>query len=88
MDFTKLNLEFANMQNIIGKYNEITNKIRQMIKNNEREIGKYETKVKNTKDILEKDILKLLLDSYKKENTFMKQLIESVDKKNGQEETK
>ena len=34
MDFTKLNIEFANMQNTITKYNNIQNEIKNRIKNN------------------------------------------------------
>ena len=84
MDFSKLNIEFSNMQNTITKYNEMVNCIKQKIKNNDKEISKYETKVKNTKNILEKDIHKLLLDSIKNENIFLKQLVESEEKKDGQ----
>ena len=38
MDFTKLNVEFANMQNTITKYNNILNEIKNRIKNNLRDI--------------------------------------------------
>ena len=51
MDFTKLNVEFANMQNTITKYNCILTEIRNRIKNNSRDINKFETKIKNTKKI-------------------------------------
>lgn len=84
MDFSKLNIEFSNMQNTITKYNEMVNCIKQKIKNNDKEISKYETKVKNTKNIIEKDIHKLLLDSIKNENIFLKQLVESEERKDGQ----
>ena len=50
MDFTKLNVEFANMQNTITKYNNILNEIKNRIKNNLRDISKYETKIKNTRE--------------------------------------
>ena len=39
MDFTKLNLEFANMQNTITKHNNILNEIKTRIKNNSKEIS-------------------------------------------------
>lgn len=84
MDFSKLNIEFSNMQNTITKYNEMVNCIKQKIKNNDKEISKYETKVKNTKNIIEKDIHKLLLDSIKNEKIFLKQLVESEERKDGQ----
>lgn len=81
MDFSKLNVEFSNMQNTITRYNEMVNCIKQKIKNNDKEISKLETKLKNTKIIIEKDIYRLLLDSTKNENVFLKQLVESEDKK-------
>ena len=49
MDFKKLNVEFANMQNTITKYNSLLNEIKNRIKNNLRDISKYETRIKNTK---------------------------------------
>ena len=57
------------------------NRINQKIKNNDKNINKYETKIKNTKVILEKDIYRLLLDSLKSENLFLKFLMESEEKK-------
>ena len=44
MDFTKLNIEFANMQNIISKYNNLQNEIKNRIKIDLKDINKYETK--------------------------------------------
>ncbi|MBO5096101.1 MAG: hypothetical protein J6B98_04425 [Bacilli bacterium] len=81
MDFTKLNLEFSNMQNMINKYNDMVSIINQKIKSNDKDIGKYETRLKNNKNIIEKDITKLLLDSLKNENMFLKSLIENEVKK-------
>lgn len=75
MDFSKLNLEFANMQNIINKYNDIILNIKNKLKANEKDISKLETKIKNTKNIIEKDCYKLLLDSLKNENTFFEKII-------------
>lgn len=75
MDFEKINIEFSNMQKTIIKYNEMFNNINQKIKLNDKNISKYDTKIKNTKVILEKDIYRLLLDSLKSENNFLKQLI-------------
>lgn len=80
MDFSKLNNEFANMQVIIGKYNNIVNEINNRIKNNQRDISRFETKIKNTKDIIEKDLYKVYIDSIKNENEFIKGLIKSDDK--------
>ncbi len=81
MDFSKLNIEFSNMQNTITKYNEIVICIKQRIKSNDKDIIKYETKIKNIKNIVEKDINKLMLDILKNENIFLKQLVESEEKK-------
>lgn len=81
MDFEKINIEFSNMQKTIIKYNEMINKINQKIKNNDKNINKYETKIRNIKVMLEKDIYRLLLDSLKSENLFLKILMESEEKK-------
>ena len=83
MDFTKLNVEFANMQNTITKYNNILNEIKNRIKNNLRDISKYETKIKNTKNNLEKECYKILVISLKNETTFLENIIK--EEKDGQE---
>ncbi len=75
MDFTKLNIEFANMQNTITKYNNIQNEIKNRIKNNQKEISKYETKVKNTKNNLEKETYKLMVIAIKNETTFLESIV-------------
>lgn len=80
MDFSKLNSEFANMQVIIGKYNNIVNEINNRIRNNQRDISRFETKIKNTKDIIEKDLYKAYIDSIKNENIFIQGLIKCDDK--------
>lgn len=80
MDFSKLNSEFANMQVIIGKYNNIVNEINNRIRNNQRDISRFETKIKNTKDIIEKDLYKVYIDSIKNENIFIQGLIKCDDK--------
>ena len=49
MDFSKLNLEFANMQKTVEDYNKIITLINMRIKDNLRTVSKYETKMKNTK---------------------------------------
>lgn len=75
MDFTKLNIEFANMQNTITKYNNIQNEIKNRIKNNQKEISKYETKVKNTKNNLEKETYKLMVIAIKNETSFLENIV-------------
>ena len=83
MDFQKLNIEFSNMQNMITKYNELLLEIKYRIKNNLKEISKYETKIKNTKNNLEKECYKILLISLKNETTFLENIIK--EEKDGQE---
>lgn len=80
MDFSKLNNEFANMQVIIGKYNNIVNEINNRVRNNQRDISRFETKIKNTKDIIKKDLYKVYIDSIKNENIFIQGLIKCDDK--------
>ena len=79
MDFTKLNVEFANMQNTITKYNNLVNEIKNRIRNNSRDISKYETRVKNTKSNLEKESLKMLVISLKNETIFLESIIKEED---------
>lgn len=79
MDFTKLNVEFANMQNTITKYNNLLFEIKNRIKNNVRDISKYETKIKNTKNALEKESYKILVISLKNETTFLESLIKEEE---------
>lgn len=75
MDFTKLNIEFANMQNTITKYNNIQNEVKNRIRNNQKEISKYETKVKNTKNNLEKETYKLMVIAIKNETLFLESIV-------------
>ncbi len=79
MDFTKLNVEFANMQNTITKYNNLVNEIKNRIRNNSRDISKYETRIKNTKSNLEKESLKMLVISLKNETTFLENIIKEEE---------
>ena len=79
MDFTKLNVEFANMQNTITKYNNLISEIKNRIKNNLRDISKYETRIKNTKNNLEKESLKMLIVSLKSETTFLENVNKEED---------
>jgi len=83
MDFQKLNIEFSNMQNMITKYNELLLEIKNRIRNNLKEISKYETKIKNTKNNLEKECYKILVISLKNETTFLENVIK--EEKDGQE---
>ena len=74
MDFTKLNVEFANMQTTIFKYNKIVNLIETRIKNNAKSINKYESKNKKSNDI-EKELDVLYINLLKHENDFLNSLI-------------
>lgn len=75
MDFSKLNLEFANMQETIKNYNKIILRINCRIKDNIRSIGKMETKVKGNKDKLIKYLANVYIESIKCENDFLNDLI-------------
>lgn len=79
MDFTKLNLEFANMQNTITKYNNILNEIKTRIKNNSKDISKYETRIKNTKNNLEKGSYKIIVIALKNETSFLENIIKEEE---------
>lgn len=80
MDFSKLNLEFANMQTIITKYHKLQLDIKERIKNDMKSIGKYETKLKNAKNNLEQEIYKVLIVSLKSETDFLNKLLEKESK--------
>jgi len=75
MDFTKLNLEFNNMQNIINKYNKMQNIIRNRIKNNQKEINKLESKANCTKNSIEKESYKFIIVSIKNEIEFLEKIL-------------
>lgn len=75
MDFSKLNLEFANMQKTVEDYNKIITLINMRIKDNLRTVSKYETKMKNTKNKLEKDLSHLYITSIKCETEFLESLV-------------
>lgn len=75
MDFSKLNVEFSNMQNMITKYNELLLEVKNKIKNNLKDISKYETKLKNTKNNLEKECYKMLVITLKNETSFLEYII-------------
>ena len=79
MDFTKLNVEFANMQNTINKYNVLLIEIKNRIRNNRRDISKFETKIKNTKNIIEKESYKMIVVSLKNETTFLESIIKEEE---------
>ena len=80
MDFSKLNIEFANMQSIIEKYNVLVLEINQKIKFIDKEISKYDTKIKNTKNEIEKELYKIIVIKLNEEKKYLKSLIkESVN---------
>ncbi len=84
MDFTKLNLEFANMQTTITKYHKLQSEIKERIKNDLKSIGKYETKLKNTKNTLEKEVYKIVIVTLKNEMDFLNKLLEEEKENNGE----
>jgi light-regulated signal transduction histidine kinase (bacteriophytochrome) len=86
MDFSKLNVEFANMQKSVEDYNKMINLINIRIKDNLRNISKFETKMKNTKNKLEKDLAHLYITSVKCETEFLESLVKE-EKTNEREST-
>lgn len=82
MDFSKLNIEFNNMQNIIAKYNILQQEIKNKIKNNLKDISRYETKLKNTKNKIEISISNLFITMLKDENEFLESLEKDKGEKN------
>lgn len=84
MDFTKLNLEFANMQTTITEYHKLQSEIKERIKNDLKSIGKYETKLKNTKNTLEKEVYKIVIVTLKNEMDFLNKLLEEEKENNGE----
>ncbi len=79
MDFSKLNIEFSNMQKTVSKYTEIVLKINNKIKENLKVISKYETKIKNTKGNFEKELSHLYITSLKNENKFLESIINNEE---------
>ena len=80
MDFSKLNIEFNNMQNIIAKYNILQQEIKNKIKNNLKDISRYGTKLKNTKNKIDISISNLFITMLKDENEFLENLIKEQEK--------
>lgn len=75
MNFQKLNLEFNNMQIIITKYNKLLLDINNKIKENLKEINKYESKIKNNKNSVEVRCLKFIIVSLKNETEFLQKIV-------------
>ena len=75
MDFSKLNVEFSNMQKTVTKYTEIIVLVNLKVKDNLKSISKYETKMKNTKNKIEKDMAHLYISILKSENEFLENLV-------------
>lgn len=82
MDFSKLNVEFSNMQKTVTKYTEIIVLVNLKVKDNLKSISKYETKMKNTKNKIEKDIAHLYITMLKCENEFLESLVKEQEDKN------
>ena len=75
MDFTKLNIDFENIQNIIEKYGKINEEINNKIKIDIKEINKYETKIKNSTNNLEKECFNFIIEAKKEELIFLNNLL-------------
>ncbi len=79
MDFSKLNIEFSNMQKTVSKYTEMVLKINNKIKDNLKMINKYKTKNKNIKDSFEKELSNLYIISLENENKFLESIIKDEE---------
>ncbi len=72
MDFTKLNLEFSNIQLKLEKYDKQLGIVLNEIKKLEKDIGKLETKLEQTKVQTEKCQYKLIIEFKKEQVNFLK----------------
>lgn len=88
MDFTKLNLEFENMQNKIIKLEAINLAINIRIKENIKLINKYETKVKNEKNEFISHLANVVVVNAKVENEFLRGLLELEEGKKDEQGSK
>ena len=75
MDFSKLSIEFSNLQNTISKYNNIVVSINNKIRENIKNINKNEAKLQKVKTIIEKEIINLYISVLKNENEYLQSLI-------------
>lgn len=75
MDFSKLSIEFSNLQNTISKYNNIVVSINKKIRENIKNINKNEAKLQKVKTIIEKEIINLYILVLKNENDYLQSLI-------------
>ena len=62
--------------------------IKNRIKYNLKEIGKYDTKIKGSKNVVEKSLYKTMAESIKQENKFLESLVESEVEKNEKTDSK
>lgn len=67
MDFLKLNSEFQNLQKQLEESMTLQKKIKQLVKNLEKEINKLEQKRNTETDILNKAIIEYKMEFLKKQ---------------------
>lgn len=82
MDFSKLNVEFFNIQQKLEKYDKQLGIVLAEIKQLEKEINKLETKIKQTKSNTEKCQYKLVLEFKKEQLVFLKNTFVDSGEKN------
>lgn len=82
MDFSKLNMEFFNIQKKLEKYDKQLDIVLLEIKKLEKEIVKIETKIKQTKSNVEKWQNKLILEFKKEQLDFLKNTFTSNEVNN------
>ena len=75
MDFLKLNSEFQNLQKQLEESMTLQKKIKQLVKNLEREINKLEQKRSTETDILNKAIIEYKMEFLKKQKNNLETIM-------------
>ena len=75
MDFLKLNSEFQNLQKQLEESMTLQKKIKQLVKNLEKEINKLEQKRSTETDILNKAIIEYKIEFLKNQKTDLETIM-------------
>ena len=80
MDFSKLNIEFSNIQLKLEEYDRQLDIVLKKIKSLRKEISKIESKIKQTNKLTEKYQYQLILEFKKEQLSFLCKTFESPPK--------
>ena len=80
MDFSKLNIEFSNIQLKLEEYDRQLDIVLKKIKSLRKEISKIESKIKQTNKLTEKYQYQLILEFKKEQLSFLCKTFESPTK--------